>query len=170
MFTLAWFQYLCLLKIVYNYLLYYDNLAWYRSSVYHMASSKHTEARTPFQDLTNTDHDGKYITILTLYMSIPINRNKLLTPRTSGWPKRIKETKNRERYARNRDEILTKYHEARLLKREAASIVNGEQNIVNTHDKTSHGRFTLYTALLKTIMWHLSLIAWIIYVRKSHSK
>ena len=85
-------------------------------------------------------------------------------------PKELKRQKDRERYARNRDEILRKKRHARLLNKQTTSIVNGEHITSRTHVTTSHGRCTLYTSLLKTITEQLSLIARIIYDRTSGPK
>jgi hypothetical protein len=52
-------------------------------------------------------------------------------------PKELKRQRDRERYARNKDEILKKRRESRKLKKVACAIQNGLQTPSNTLDAIS---------------------------------
>ena len=84
-----------------------------------MASSQSDGARTPFQDLTNSDNTGKYITgsYLTILLTKKIiyKRHILLAGQRAD-PKELKRQRARERYALNKDEINKKRREARAVK------------------------------------------------------
>ena len=111
-----------------------------RSSVLHMASSKRTAVRAPFQHLTNRSNSGKDIyhhlfTTSTLYSLI----NIILAGQIVD-PKELKRRKEQERYAQNKA---------------AAANLKGKQGTTNTPGAISTGTFMLANCNIKYMMMHL---------------
>jgi hypothetical protein len=103
-----------------------------------MASSKNKGVWTPFQDVTDSNNSGKYNT--DSYLLRPCRSHVFFsfTGQTLD-PKELKRQKDRERYARKKDEILKKRRESRELKKVTCATQNGLHTPSNTPHVISTG-------------------------------